>query len=144
MKYNRIIGLIFSIFSIVYSINFIVNSKLTYHLESYFDFDYLMSFSPVVISIILLIAGILLFINPAKANLALALFGHSVVEEILFNWLEISDSQYDLFLTITFLIFGLTALYIAYTDTFSSNKLSIKKPLLVLLLVLYLQFIKHC
>ncbi|APZ47863.1 hypothetical protein BW723_16875 [Polaribacter reichenbachii] len=103
-----------------------------------------MSFSPVVISIILLIAGILLFINPAKANLALALFGHSVVEEILFNWLEISDSQYDLFLTITFLIFGLTALYIAYTDTFSSNKLSIKKPLLVLLLVLYLQFIKHC
>ncbi|WCO00299.1 hypothetical protein [Psychroserpens ponticola] len=73
MKYNKIIGVIFSIFSIVYSTNFIVNSKLTYNLESYFDFEYLMSFSPVVISIILLIAGIRLFVNPAKANLALAL-----------------------------------------------------------------------
>ncbi|MGB1307589.1 MAG: hypothetical protein ACPG6B_01665 [Oceanihabitans sp.] len=130
MKYNKIIGLIFSIFSIVYSINFIVNSKLTYNLESYFDFEYLISLSPVVVSIILLIAGILLFVNPAKANLALALFGHSVVEEILFNWLGISTSQYDIYLTIIFLIFGLTALYIAYTDTFSSNKLSIKEAII--------------
>lgn len=130
MKYNKIIGVIFSIFSIVYSTNFIVNSKLTYNLESYFDFEYLMSFSSVVVSIILLIAGILLFVNPAKANLALALFGHSVVEEILFNWLGISDSQYDLCLTIIFLIFGLTAIYIAYTDTFSSKKLSIKEAII--------------
>ncbi|AOW21856.1 hypothetical protein [Urechidicola croceus] len=130
MKYNKIIGVIFSIFSIVYSINFIVNSKLTYRLESYFDIEYLMSFSPVIVSIILLIAGILLFINPAKANLALALFGHSVVEEILFNWLGISDSYYDLYLTIIFLIFGLTAIFIAYTDTFSSKKLSIKQAII--------------
>ncbi len=129
MKYNKIIGVIFSIFSIVYSTNFIVNSKLTYNLKSYFDFEYLISFSPVIVSIILLIAGILLFVNPAKANLALALFGHAVVEEILFNWLGISESQYDLYLTIIFLIFGLTAIYIAYTDTFSSKKLSIKEAL---------------
>ncbi len=130
MKYNKIIGTIFSIFSIAYSTNFIVNSKLTFNLESYFDFEYLMSFSPVIVSIILLIAGILLFVNPAKANLTLALFGHSVIEEILFNWLGISDSQYDLYLTIIFLIFGLTAIYIAYTDTFSSKKLSIKEAII--------------
>ncbi|WP_152611453.1 hypothetical protein [Psychroserpens damuponensis] len=130
MKYNKVIGVIFSLFSIVYSTNFIVNSKLTYNIESYFDFEYLMSFSPVVISLILLIAGILLFINPAKANLALALFGHAVVEEILFSWLGISNSQYDFYLTIVFLIFGLTAIYIAYTDTFSSEKLSIKEAII--------------
>jgi hypothetical protein len=130
MKYNKIIGAIFSIFSIAYSTNFIVNSKLTFNLESYFDFEYLMSFSPVIVSIILSIAGILLFVNPAKANLALALFGHSVIEEILFNWLGISDSQYDLYLTIIFLVFGLAAIYIAYTDTFSSKKLSIKEAII--------------
>ena len=130
MKYNKIIGLTFSIFSILYTINFIINSKLTYHLESYFDLEHLMGFSPVIVSLILLVAGIRLFINPAKANLALALFGHSVLEDILFDWLGISDSQYELWLTITFLIFGLTAIYIAYTDTFSSKKLSVKEAII--------------
>ena len=132
MKYNKIIGLIFSVFSILYSINFIIKSKLTYHLESYFDFEYLMEFSPVILCVILLIAGILLFINPAKANLSLALFGHSVLEEILFNWLGISTNQYSIGLTIIFIIFGLTAIYIAYTNTFSSNKLSIKEAVISL------------
>ncbi|BAO74993.1 hypothetical protein WPG_0763 [Winogradskyella sp. PG-2] len=64
----------------------------------------------------------------------MALFGHSVVEKILFNWLGISNSQYDLYLTIIFLIFGLTAIYIAYTDTFSSKKLSIIETIISLII----------
>ena len=34
------------------------------------------------------------------------------------------------FKLLVFLIFGLTAIYIAYTDTFSSEKLSIKEAII--------------
>ena len=124
MKKSKIIGASFTIIAIIFCINFMIQPDFSIRLESYFDFDYLMKLTPLVIGLMLFLGGAIFFINPDKANFTLSLFGHTAVEEIVFNWFGLSASTLSNDSTIVFFICGVIALWIAYSNAFNTKKLS--------------------
>ena len=72
MAARKIIGFIFSIIAIIFSILFIMQTDLSFDLneyfnisfKSYFSLDYLRKITPLILNLILLYGGILLIYKP--------------------------------------------------------------------------------
>ena len=134
MATRKIIGIVFSIIGIIFSIVFIIQSDLNIDLKEYFDFTFKSYFSlsyfnqilPLTICLILTYGGILLLIMPTKSNPILALFGITVIENFLFNWLGLITIDFPIFVVTIFLCTALLALWIAYSDTINQKRLSLK------------------
>lgn len=127
MKNNKIVGIVFSIVAIVFSIVFIQQIDFSIQLESYFKVRYYTQFTPVLISAILLYGGVFLIKRKPKTNFILALFGHEVLEEILFNWIGLTTSNLPIYAMVVFFGIALVSLWIAYSNAFSLKALTFKE-----------------
>lgn len=135
METRKIIGIAFSFIGILFSIIFLIQSDLNINLKEYFDFSFKSYFSlsyfnqilPLIICLILLYGGILLIIKPTKSNPVLALFGFTVLEEIVFNWFGIISIDFTTYIIVIFLSVALLALWIAYSNKINQKRLSLKE-----------------
>ena len=137
MPARKIIGTVFSLIAIVCSIIFIKGSDLSFNLREYFDFslksyfslEYFRQITPLIVTLILLYGGVLLMIKPSKSNAVLALFGFTVLEEVVFSWLGIITINLPGLIIAIFLTCALFALWIAYSDKINLKRLSMKDGL---------------
>lgn len=127
MKKYKIVGIVFSIVAVVFSIVFILQLDFSIQLESYLKLRYYTQFTPVLISAILLYGGVLLIKRKSKTNFILAVFGHEVLEEILFNWIGLAKSNLPIYAVVVFFGIALVALWIAYFNVFSLKALTFKE-----------------
>jgi hypothetical protein len=142
MAARKIIGFIFSIIAVLFSILFLINSDLSIDFKEYFDFslksyfslEYLMQITPLIICLILLYGGILLIIKPSKSNPVLALFGFTVLEEIVFSWFDIIAIGFPAYVVTVFFCCALLSLWIAYSNTINLKRLSLKEGISSLIL----------
>ena len=135
MATRKIIGIVFSIIAVLSIIIFLIHSDLSFNLKEYFDFSFKSYFSlsyfnqilPLAICLILLYGGVLLIIKPKKSNPILALFGFTVLEEIVFSWFGIISIDFPTYIVAIFFSSALLALWIAYSDTINQKRLSLKE-----------------
>jgi hypothetical protein len=135
MAARKIIGLIFSIIAILFSVLFIMQTDLSFDLneyfnisfKSYFSLDYLRKITPLIINLILLYGGILLIYKPLKSNPVLALFGITVMEEALFNWFGVINTNYPRYIIAIFLCCAMLSVWIAYSNKINKKRLSFKE-----------------
>lgn len=135
MATRKIIGIAFSFIAIVFSIIFIIHSDLNINLKEYFDYSFKSYFSlsffnkilPLSICLILLYGGILLLIRPTKSNPILALFGFTVLEQVVFSWFGIISIDFPTYIVILFFFSALLSLWIAYSDNINQKHLSLKE-----------------
>ncbi len=135
MAVRKNIGIIFSIIAILFSVIFIIQSDLSISYKEYFDFsfksyfslEYLRQITPLVICLILLYGGLLLIIKPSKSNPVLALFGFTVLEEIVFDWLNIITINFPIYVIAVFFCCALLAIWIAYSNKVNLKRLSLKE-----------------
>lgn len=80
-----------SIVGLAFSLYFATEINFSIRLESWFNQEYWVQFMPLASSILLLAAGILALLDHPNANFTLALFGHTVSEQIMFAWLGLTD-----------------------------------------------------
>lgn len=135
MATRKIIGIVFSVIAILFSIMFLIQSDLNINLKEYFDYSFKSYFSlsyfnqilPLILCFILLYGGVLLIIKPIKSNPVLALFGFTVLEEIMFSWFGLISINFPIYIVILFFSSALLALWIAYSDTINQKHLSLKE-----------------
>lgn len=135
MATRKIIGILFSVIAILFSIIFLIQSDLNINLKEYFDYSFKSYFSlsyfnqilPLILCFILLYGGVLLTIKPIKSNPVLALFGFTVLEEIVFSWFGLISINFPIYIVVIFFSTALLALWIAYSDTINQKHLSLKE-----------------
>ncbi len=135
MATRKIIGILFSVIAILFSIIFLIQSDLNINLKEYFDYSFKSYFSlsyfnqilPLILCFILLYGGVLLIIKPIKSNPVLALFGFTVLEEIVFSWFGLISINFPIYIVVIFFSTALLALWIAYSDTINQKHLSLKE-----------------
>jgi len=135
MATRKIIGIVFSVIAILFSIIFLIQSDLNINLKEYFDYSFKSYFSlsyfnqilPLIPCFILLYGGVLLIIKPIKSNPVLALFGFTVLEEIVFSWFGLISINFPIYIVVIFFSSALLALWIAYSDTINQKHLSLKE-----------------
>ena len=135
MATRKIIGIVFSVIAILFSIMFLIQSDLNINLKEYFDYSFKSYFSlsyfnqilPLILCFILLYGGVLLIIKPIKSNPVLALFGFTVLEEIMFSWFGLISIDFPIYIVVLFFSIALLALWIAYSDTINQKHLSLKE-----------------
>ena len=142
MAVRKIIGITFSIIAVLFSIIFVLNSDLNldvagyfdFSLKSYFSLEYLRQVTPLIICLILLYGGILLILKPSKSNPVLALFGFTVLEEVIFSWFDIIAIGFPVVVVALFFCCALLSLWIAYSNTINLKRLSLKEGVSSLIL----------
>jgi hypothetical protein len=129
MATRKIIGIIFSVTAILFSIIFLIQSYLNINLKEYFDYYFKSYFSlsyfnqilTLILYFILLYGGVLLIIKPIKPNLVLALFGFTVLEEIVLSWFGLISIDFPIYIVVIFFSSALLALWVAYSDTINQK-----------------------
>jgi hypothetical protein len=142
MAARKIIGIIFSIIAVLFSVIFIIQSNLSMDFKAYFDLslkpyfslEYLRQITPLIHCSILLYGGILLIIKPSKSNPILALFGFTVLEEVVFGWLNIITINFPVYVIAVFCCCALLSFWIAYSNTINLKRLSFKEAVSSLIL----------
>ncbi len=142
MAARKIIGIIFSVIAILFCVIFILQSNVSIDFKEYFDFSfksyfsltYLSQITPLILCLILLYGGLLLIIKPDKSNPVLALFGFTVLEEILFDWFDIITINFPVYVIVVLFCCALVALWVAYSNRINSKRLSFKEGLSSLIL----------
>ncbi len=92
--------------------------------KSYFSLGYLQKITPLIINLILLYGGILLIFKPLKSNPVLALFGFTVLEELLFNWFGVINTNYSSYIIVIFFCCAILSVWIAYSNKINQKRLS--------------------
>ncbi len=134
MTARKIIGIVFSIIAIIFGSIFIAYNEFKidlgtyfdYSLKSYFSLEFIWKIMPLFICAILLYGGLLLIFKPSKSNMVLALFGFTVLEELIFSSLGIISIDFPNYLTALFMCIALLALYIAYSRKVNLQRISFK------------------
>ncbi len=142
MAARKIIGITFSVIAVLFSIIFILHSDLSIDFKEYFDFslksyfsiEYLRLVTPLIICLILLYGGILLIVKPSKSNAVLALFGFTVLEEIVFSWFGIFPIGFPVYVVAVFFCCAVLSLWIAYSNTINLKRLSLREGVSSLIL----------
>lgn len=140
---TKMIGGGISIVALVLSVFFAGQTSFSIRLETWFSQEYWVQFMPLISSLLLLIAGMLAFFERPNANFTLALFGHTISEEIMFGWLgltNISSSFFDLFglksinfpdyAILWFFGLSLISLCIAYSNMLNLRRVSRSEALI--------------
>lgn len=87
----KIIAGVITIVGLAFSLYFATQINFSIRLESWLNQEYWVQFMPLASSIFLLAAGILALLEQPNANFSLALFGHTVSEQIILAWLGLTD-----------------------------------------------------
>lgn len=131
---GRIVAALFMMIALLLIVNFFRTTTIQVDFATYFTPAYYMQFSLLLMPVALLNAGFLLIRGSKQANLALAIFGYMAVLELFFDLVGVTSSSTPVFVVIVLLLAAGGAIYIAHTNTFSTNKLS-KSGLLISLLI---------
>lgn len=107
-------------------VNIDLKEYFNFSFKSYFSLSYFNQVIPLIICLMQLYGGVLLLIKPTKSNPILALFGVTVLEEVLFSWLGLIVIDFPMPIIILFFCNALLALLIAYSDTINQKRLSLK------------------
>jgi len=127
MKHRKSIALLFMLIGVALGIVFFLDISFPVGLEAYLSKDYYGQFGPLAISIELLIAGLYLFKAHKNVNFALALFGFTALLDPLFGLTGLFTSLVPIYATITFAICAVIALWIAFTNTFDTGRITFVK-----------------
>lgn len=131
---NKSVSILFGIVALGLMVYFFLTTQIWVELSEYFKPEYYTKFSMLIISVMLINAAILLFRNRKGVNLALAIFGYTVVQEILFDAFNVTTLNMPIFASIVLFICAASSVWIAHTNTFNTEKLS-KKGLMISLAI---------
>lgn len=147
MEIRKIIGIVFSLVSLITFGIFIAQTEFTNQLHSWISFKYYIQFAPYFISIMLFCSGFYLIKKNPRSNFAMAIFGYTIFEIIALEWMGILSNNLNTFTTVLFVSCAVVALWVANANSFGLKKLSLKEILLSIaigaaesLLLYYLQF----
>ncbi|MEP2023618.1 MAG: hypothetical protein ABJH98_04300 [Reichenbachiella sp.] len=130
MIIRKIIGSAFTVVALVTCLIFISRTEFSIQLQAWVSFKYYMQFAPYFISIMLFSCGVFLFQKNVKSNFAMAIFGYTILELNLLNWIGILPNNLGIYTTIMFGCCALAALWIAHANSFNLEKLSLKEILI--------------
>ncbi|NER17790.1 hypothetical protein [Spongiivirga citrea] len=126
MNYRKFIAIIFLIVALIFGAVFYLNIGVPESIEGYFKKSYYGQFGPLSICVELLVAGYYLFKANKKANFTLALFGFTVILDILFNLTGILTSGVPVYAMVVFFCFAVVSFWIAFSNSFNLGKISFK------------------
>lgn len=124
MKKSTIVGVIMATTALVLGVIYFIRIEFSIQLESYFSLAYVMQFTPLIISLMLFISGFMLVKKMPKANFYLALFGADALEEVIFHWFGLINSNLGTYSMFLFFFIALTALWMAYANAFNLKPMS--------------------
>ena len=125
MKTRKILATVFIIIAIVLGVIFYTKIDFPMGLEAYFKKEFYNQFGPLTISIELLFAGFYLFTKHPKSNFTLALFGFTALLDPIFNTIGLFTSSLPTYAMVLFVICGLIALWLAFSNTFKLGRISL-------------------
>ncbi len=128
LKTHRILAaLIFTTVGLIYLYfdSPLFSENLTRDPLKFFEVDYVISLTPMIVYSILLISGLVLLFNFSGSNFFLAFFGHTVLEDILFNIIRLTNSTLSKNAMLVLGFLAVLALFVAYSNYFKLNKLSV-------------------
>lgn len=96
----------------------------------YFNFGFYQQFGAIAIGVEMLVAGIYLLTHHKKTNFAMALFGFTAVLDPILNYFGVFSTKVPLYGTILFLCFALVSFWIAFSNAFNTEKISVPTLLL--------------
>ena len=140
MNYRKVVASGFILLSLVLGAIFYSQIVPAHDLGWYFQIDNYNQFGPLAICVELLIAGYFLFIHHTKANFTLALFGFTVVADVLFNLTGLFTSLVPTYAIILFVICAIVSLWLAFSDTFNLGRISLLEVLGSLILGIAVEF----
>ncbi len=126
MVNRKITSVLFSIVALSLIVYFFKTTELSVEFSMYFKPQYYLKFSLLIISVMLLNAAFLLFKSARGANLSLAIFGYTILEEIMFDLIGVTAVNMPLLAYIVLFVCALPSLWIAHSNTFKTEKLSTK------------------
>lgn len=129
MEKRKLFSVLLLILGAFLSLVFISKIQFPQGLETYFKREFYNQFGPLVIGIELLVAGYYLFRGNEKTNFALALFGFTALLDALFNLIGLFDSLMPLYASIIVSICGLICLWMAFSNSFKFNGMSILRTM---------------
>lgn len=125
MNRNRkTVAILFMFIAVAWAIFFYTRINFPQGLSGYFEKSYYGQFGPLAICVELFIAGLMVFKKGPKANFALALFGFTIIADVIFNLAGLFVSNIPLVAVVALSICGLVALYMAFTNAFNLGKIS--------------------
>ena len=146
MEIRKIIGIVFLVVSLITFSIFITRTEFSIQLQAWISFKYYIQFAPYVISIMLFYSGVYLIRKDPKSNFAMAIFGYTIFELVILDWIGISSNNLGTITTIMFGCCAIAALWIAHANSFSLKRLSLAEVLISIfigvlesLLLYYLQ-----
>ena len=128
LKTHRILAaLIFTAIGLIYLYfdSPLFSHDLTSNPVKFFDIEYVISLTPMIVYSILLISGLVLLFNFTGSNFFMAFFGHTVIEDMLFNIVGLTNSTLSKNVMLVLGFLAVLALFVAYSNYFKLNKLSV-------------------
>lgn len=126
MIQRKTASILLALVSIGLMVYFILTTQFRVEFETYFKPEYYLKFSLLIISAMLFNAAVVLFRNAKGVNLALAIFGYTVIQESLFDLIGVTSMNMPLFAYVLLLICALPCIWIAHSNMFNTEKLSTK------------------
>lgn len=130
MEVRKIIGIVFAAIALITIGIFITRTEFSFQLQAWLSFKYYMNFAPYFISIMLFYGGLYLIKEDPKSNFALAVFGYTMLEITVLDWIGIVPNSLGTYPTLMFIGSGLAAFWISHANSFKSKKLSLKEILI--------------
>lgn len=125
MKARVTISLGFVLIGLAFSLLFFAQIEMPTDLRMYFRTGTYDRFGPLAISIEMLVAGCYLLFAQSKANFALAIFAFTALLDPIFNLTGIFTSLVPTYATLLFIFCALISLWISFTDTFNTGRLTL-------------------
>ncbi|WP_116106230.1 hypothetical protein [Lewinella sp. IMCC34191] len=124
MLKRKIVAALLLVLALWLGIDALGHIRFPVGLEGYFQPAYYRQFGPLALCVELFIAGGYLFVRHRKANFALALFGFTVILEIVKNLLGGYAGGALLFPSVLIGAAGIAALWMAFSNVFSIGRIS--------------------
>jgi len=125
MSLRKIIAVVFMGVALVFSVFLYLETNHPEDFGEYFNLSFYTQYGPIAISIELFIAGFYLFKESKKANFALALFGFTVVMDIVFHITSFINSNTPLYAMLVFSGCAIGAFYISFSNAFNLGKITL-------------------
>lgn len=124
MEIRKVIGILFSLVSLITFGILITRTEFSIKLQAWTNFKYYMQFAPYVISIMLFYSGVYLIRKNPKSNFAMAIFGYTIFELVALDWIGILPNNLGTITTIMFGCCAIVAMWIAHANSFGLKRLS--------------------
>ena len=120
----RTLGSAFVLLGFTLAVLFLVPAKINPNPDVWLRPEYYSQFLPIAVSVMLLVCGLFLALEHPKANFNLGVFGHTALEEALFDWVGLTSSALPAWAMWGFFLLAMLALGIAYSNLLEQKPLS--------------------